>query len=62
LLGILNVYAAPFASVPLQISTSATVEHVGAAALAAGTTATAIDEASTAAPSDAINLRVDSFM
>jgi hypothetical protein len=56
------VYAAPFASVPLQISTSATVEHVGAAALAAGTTATAIDEASTAAPSDAINLRVDSFM
>jgi hypothetical protein len=56
------VYAAPFASVPLQISTSATVEHVGAAALAAGTTATAIDEASTAAPSDAIKLRVDSFM
>jgi hypothetical protein len=62
LVGILNVYAAPFASVPLQISTSATVEHVGAAALAAGTVATARVESSVAAPNDAMSLRVDSFM
>jgi hypothetical protein len=56
------VYAAPFASVPLQISTSAVVVHVGAAAFAAGTVTTARVDTSAAAPSDAINLRVDSFM
>ena len=62
LLGTTNLYAAPFASVPLHVSTSAAVVQTGAAALAAGTTATAIDETRAAAPSDAMTLRVDSFM
>ena len=60
--GTTNLYAAPFASVPLHVSTPAVVVQTGAAALAAGTVATARVESSVAAPNDAMSLRVDSFM
>jgi hypothetical protein len=58
LVGTINRYVAPFASVPLHVSTPAAVAQTGAAAVAEGVIATLSVSASVAAPSVAIDLRI----
>jgi hypothetical protein len=61
--GTLNTYPAPFSSLPVHVSRPAlSVVQVGAAAFAAGIDTRTPAATSAAAPTVAIDLRIDSFI